>query len=161
MASYCRNPFGHCPSSAGETKGACSVPGWGGLVFLNCFSAEQLLYQYSDLQGCQRRVKNRKRDEASFRELPFPLRHTGTCVILCPFGKHGQHDSPHLRTLASWSFFCLSFSINLVKPAPQHSTNSFSCLVPPDFSLFSRGEGHSLCKERSYELDVAVQKAAQ
>lgn len=44
---------------------------------------------------------------------------TGTSVILCPLGKRGQHDFPHLHTLASWSSFCLSFSIKLVKPAPQ------------------------------------------
>lgn len=50
----------------------------------------------------------------------FPFhRDIGTCVILCPFGKHEQHDSPHLRTLASWSSFCLSFSIKLVEPASQ------------------------------------------
>lgn len=45
----------------------------------------------------------------------FPFhRDMGTRVFLCPFGKHGQHDSPHLRTLASWS----SVSIKLVEPAP-------------------------------------------
>lgn len=51
----------------------------------------------------------------------FPFhRGTGTCVIPCPFGKQGQHDSPHLHTFASCSPFCLVFQhLELVQPALQ------------------------------------------
>lgn len=118
MVSYWENHFGCCPSGAGERKRACSLPGWGGLVFLNCSSAEQLLYQYSDLRGCQQRVKNRKRWGKLLGTSPST--ETQEHVLFsAPLANNGQHDSPHLRTLASWSSFSLSFSIKLVEPAPQ------------------------------------------
>lgn len=40
-------------------------------------------------------------------------------LFSAPLANNGQHDSPHLHTLASWSSFSLSFSIKLVEPAPQ------------------------------------------
>ena len=89
----------------------------GGLTFLNCFSAEQLLYQYPDLQGCQRRVKNRNRDEASLWELPLPSRHRNMCYSLPLWQTWATWLSP--PTHACQLVVLLSFSIKLVKPAPQ------------------------------------------
>lgn len=117
MASHWENHFGYHPSGAREMKRSCSQPAWGGLFFLNCFSAEQLFYQYPDLRGCQRRVKNRKRDEASFWELPLLPRHRNMCYSLPLWQTWTTWLSP--PTHACQLVVFLSFSIKLVEPAPE------------------------------------------
>lgn len=69
---------------------------------------------------------------------------------------HMDNVTPHLHVLASWSSFCLAFSIKLGKtaPQPQHQvlTLPWCQLVPP----FCPQEGPSPRGEQPRALDAAA-----
>lgn len=85
---------------------------------------------------------------------------TGTCVILCPFGKQRTTWLSPPTHACQLVVFLSVFQHQAGRTCPTATPpNPSPGLVPPNSPPFRRGEGRSLRRERSHELDAAVQKA--
>lgn len=154
VVSYWESHCSYHPSSAGDTKRSCLLPGLGGLFFRNCFSESSFSTNSQNCDGAGEGLRI-ERDEASFWELPLSLRHRNMCFPLPLWQTWTTWLSPPTHTC---QLVVCQHQAGRTCPTP---TNLSPGLVPPCSLPFSRGEGCSLPRERTHKLDAAVQKAAQ